>query len=518
MTRQISLGNSHRTKGGRISKVLGQRSKSLYGRKSQGRATTESRGVLYIRPQSPRISLKSASSSTENEGDNLCDEDRSTGVSGANRHVIDPEPTIDDEVWAPVRSDSVAASVWNVSMEAVIRVLDERAVPWSALHLGVVNKCNRVAVIHESGGFWRKEELIEELRGLLPADIFANIEFLESRIAKGAALGSADYAEQAGCGACIGIAGVWWSAGTVGGYLATEDEGEVYGLTCHHVLMPTKTKTSSKGSSSSALRYPEFLENIDAIHEAVSPGTSNLAVVQPPCGYHEDTVNSLESTKQGAEAHLNGVKNKYESLREPAPPAALKMWQDRIVDLENRLNHISQFVRDFGEVVATSGYRVEPKTENSLDWGIFRIPKHRVAINIVATEFERDGLWNSLRSAPCLQSEISDPILDEEVAKIGMKTGITFGRINGVRDPVNLKENRRPTKEWCVVGLKSCHKRFSSAGDSGSLVFNKNLQVVGIITAGCDHANRLTYMTPIRLVLEDIQQVMGKSFKLLTTD
>ncbi|KAK6347456.1 hypothetical protein TWF718_005298 [Orbilia javanica] len=475
---------------------------------------------MNARPQSPRTSLKPAGSGSRNGENCFRDEDRSTRVRGANRQVIDPEAPDEDEPWEPIHPGSVATDIWDTSAEAVVRILEEKTVRWSALHLGVANQRTTVGVIHESGGSWDKDDITVELRDVLPADIFTDIKFLHARVAKGAALGPADYADQAGCGACIGIEGVCWSAGTVGGYLEAEGEEEVYGLTCHHVLLPTKKKLSSKEDVKSAVEYPKYLDNIDAIHKAISPGVGapNLAVVQPPCGYHQDTIDSLEEMKREAEAHLKGIKKKYETPGTPIPPASLKLWHDRVVDLEKRLFCISQFVRDFGEVVATSGYRVDPKSGSSLDWGIFRIPKHRITINIVATEFERDGLWKSLRSAPCLQSDISDPILGEEVAKIGMKTGITFGRVNGAKDFVNLEENRRKTKEWCIVGLKSCHKRFSSTGDSGSFVFNKDLQVVGIITACSDDANGLTYITPIRLVLEDIQQIMGKSFKLSMTE
>ncbi|KAF3092991.1 hypothetical protein TWF569_009424 [Orbilia oligospora] len=390
-----------------------------------------------IRRQSPRLSLRSASSNTENKEDHSYDEDRSTGVREANRRVIYPTSEVEGEFWAPVCSDSVAASIWNAKVEVVIRVLDRRAFQWTALHLGVVNTCNTVAVIYEGDGPWGTNEIITELRDLLPADIFSHIKFLESRVAKGAALDSTDYVELTECGACIGIAGVWWSAGTVGGYLTTDNEEEVYGITCHHALLPTKTNANPKDTVKSAIEYPNFLDNVDAIHGAISPGALKLKVVQPPCGYHGDTISSLQSRKEEAESRLKVVENKYEILSEPTPAASsIKLWSSCIMDVEKRLSHISQFVRDFGEAVATSGYRVHPGAENSLDWGIFRI----------MTEFGREGVWKSLRSAPCLHPDTSDPVLGEEAAKIGMKTGLTFGRINGVKDLVNFKENRRPTK------------------------------------------------------------------------
>ncbi|KAF3191681.1 hypothetical protein TWF225_000908 [Orbilia oligospora] len=345
-----------------------------------------------IRRQSPRLSLRSSSSNTENKEDHSYDGDRSTGVREANGRVIYPTSEVEGEFWAPVCSDSVAASIWNAKVEVVIRVLDRRAFQWTALHLGVLNTCNTVAVIYEVDGPWGTNEIITELRDLLPADIFSHIKFLESRVAKGAALGSADYVDLTECGACIGIA------------------EEVYGITCHHALPPTKTNANPKDTVKSA------------------------TVVQTPCGYHGDTISSLQSRKE-------------EILSEPTPAASsIKLWSSCIMDVEKRLSHISQFVRDFGEAVATSGYRVHPRTENSLDWCISRVREHRTAINMIMTEFEREGVWKSLGSAPCLHPDTSDLVLGEEVAKIGMKTGLTFGRINGVKDLVNFKENRRPTK------------------------------------------------------------------------
>ncbi|KAF3276939.1 hypothetical protein TWF970_006106 [Orbilia oligospora] len=168
-------------------------------------------------------------------------------------------------------------------------------------------------------------------------------------------------------------------------------------------------------------KYPNFLNSVGAIRGATSPGALKLKVVQPPCGYYGDTISSLQSRKEEAESRLKVVENKYEIPGEPTPAASIKLWSSCIMDVEKRLSHISQFVRDFGEVVATSGYRVHPGTENNLDWGIFRVREHRTAINMIMTEFEREGVWKSLRSAPCLHPDTSDPVLDEEVAKIGMK-------------------------------------------------------------------------------------------------
>ncbi|KAK6336300.1 hypothetical protein TWF696_001862 [Orbilia brochopaga] len=108
---------------------------------------------------------------------------------------------------------------------------------------------------------------------------------------------------------------------------------------------------------------------------------------------------------------------------------------------------------------------------------------------------------------------MADPKEVEEVIKIGALSDLTFGTINGVKDAVNFKDNGIETREWCIAA-KFRHV-FSEEGDSESFVLNREGKVVGMITSGCDHITSFSYMTPIKLILEDIRKQTGKEMTLV---
>ncbi|KAF3217499.1 hypothetical protein TWF192_003470 [Orbilia oligospora] len=188
------------------------------------------------------------------------------------------------------------------------------------------------------------------------------------------------------------------------GCLTTDNEEELYGITCRHVLLPTKANVNPKDTVKSA-SIQIFLDNVDAIHGAISPGALKLKGVQPQCGYHGDTISSLQSRKEEAESRLKVVENKYDILGEPTPAASIKLWSSCIVDVEKQLSHISRFVRDFGEVVATLD--IEFTLELKTVW-------IGVSFGSITTGFEREGVWKSLRAAPRLHPDTSDPLTSKK--------------------------------------------------------------------------------------------------------
>ena len=80
---------------------------------------------------------------------------------------------------------------------------------------------------------------------------------------------------------------------------------------------------------------------------------------------------------------------------------------------------------------------------------------------------------------------------------------------------VEIPGNGKKTTEWYVRGGKvseegddsnSSGPPFATPGDSGSLVFNVNGDIIGLIF-GC--GNNRAYFTPIKMVLEDIRTQTG---------
>ncbi|KAF3283209.1 hypothetical protein TWF970_001187 [Orbilia oligospora] len=186
---------------------------------------------------------------------------------------------------------------------------------------------------------------------------------------------------------------------------------------------------------------------------AFDPKNGDIEVVQPPCGGHIDTVEAYAAQTTSAEENLEALKNRFKP--------------------------------------------------NSIDWAMFKISGERSVFNMIHGVDHEKGLgsWSSLSTARVKFQGTAGPVEDGSVVKISRNTDVTFGIISGVKDGVNLKENRGGTIEWCVVGKNGAD--FSAAGGSGSLVFNERFQVVGLLTAGCDSVGRITYMTPINIGLQN---------------
>ncbi|KAK6534917.1 hypothetical protein TWF281_006217 [Arthrobotrys megalospora] len=431
---------------------------------------------------------------------------------------IEPEPV---HWWGPIHSSTVAAQHWNQHLDAVTSYLTRKGIPWAAVHLGTLNDEVTVAVLYNAGGVWDENLLKQELRSLyFPAEIFAEIIFALAEVKKEEAAGLSEYTDSVRCGAGIGIRGVNWSSGTVGGYFQSDD-GSLYGLTCHHVLLPTKQRSYSDDNKAKIRGYPAYLDRVGVDHSEFDSQNGGIEVVHPPCGMHERAVSGFLNAKKDKQREIENLNTVYESRGTRAPRNIIKKIRGAIAEISNGLSIVQKYNRSFGTVVATSGYRVEPGTRHSIDWGLFKIPERRIARwkkprtvwneTILDERCRPSASWSRLllSNRTCFRG-IADPVEDEKVFKVGRSTGQTFGIISGVKDGVTLRENLGQTMEWCVVGTHEDRgKDFAAAGDSGSLVFNQNLEVVGIITAGCSFTGRLTYITPIKLVLADIERKTG---------
>jgi hypothetical protein len=92
------------------------------------------------------------------------------------------------------------------------------------------------------------------------------------------------------------------------------------------------------------------------------------------------------------------------------------------------------------------------------------------------------------------------------VAKRGPITRVTWGKANEVTS-VRRTDPDVVSKEWCVVGLRRSQP-FSEKGDSGSVVFDLEGRIGGIMTSGAGWNETLdtTYVTPMVWLLSDIKE------------
>ncbi|KAF3185299.1 hypothetical protein TWF788_004618 [Orbilia oligospora] len=156
-----------------------------------------------------------------------------------------------------------------------------------------------------------------------------------------------------------------------------------------------------------AEKNTQFKLGISSLHDSgFNPKNGSIDIVQPPCGDHIDTV-------------------------------------------EANLAAIEAYNRTFGTLVASSGYKIDSESKNSIDWAMFKILADRSVFNMISgVDHEKKlGLWSSLSMAGAKFQGVADPVEDESVLKVCRKTDIIFSIISGVKDGVSPKENRRETME-----------------------------------------------------------------------
>ncbi|KAF3901827.1 hypothetical protein AA313_de0207409 [Arthrobotrys entomopaga] len=446
-----------------------------------------------------------------------------------------PEPGTEHyyvyDTWEAIDANTQAARVWNQNIDDAVIYLSTTTLLWRAMHLGILNGAETISILYEPGGYFNKENeedhVLRELRlRYFPSEIFPEIEFIEAVVSKGALVDTGNYQNDRILGASIGVGGIEWSAGTLGGFWKARGGNQVFGLSCHHVLLPTKSvnlveeEEEEEGGAKvlSEFNPPDFLSVPGELHAQYSEGSSvsrinesGVTIVQPACMDHRDTVQVTQFVKCDQEKILSGLLKKHELLGSTPPEGYVDDLKSTIQELKAALLQYQIFDRRFGSLAYTSGYRVDAKTRHSLDWGVFRLVEGSKGINKLPAVLGITKGWELLSTVKRITG-IADPIYGIEVFKVGRRTGVTFGTISGVTDAVSLTENGCTTREWSVVGSRGIP--FAANGDSGSLVLNQALQVVGVLTAGNDALRPFAYFTPIKLVLSDIKEQTGLELEL----
>ncbi|KJR85626.1 uncharacterized protein SPSK_09609 [Sporothrix schenckii 1099-18] len=103
------------------------------------------------------------------------------------------------------------------------------------------------------------------------------------------------------------------------------------------------------------------------------------------------------------------------------------------------------------------------------------------------------------------------------VAKNGASTGLIFGSPSELMSTVRYcmpGGHSYTTHEWSIEGsLDNLLEPFSRGGDSGSLVFTIEGRLAGIVTGGAAVGENsgvdITYVTPLEVILKDIEDCLG---------
>ena len=200
---------------------------------------------------------------------------------------------------------------------------------------------------------------------------------------------------------------------------------------------------------------------------------------------------------------------------------------DIIEQLEARLQEGQTFDRNFGEVFASSGFKVASRG-CSLDWGLIRLNADRSGTNEVcfppvAPVVLRNLLRTSISQLPpeaqykgIMFKEVAGLtrlMIGDKVVKGGADTGWTRGRFNEIKSDVHLEDGPlEGTREFCCVSTHGVAP-FSRKGDSGAWVLTQDGALGGLLLAG-HNAGNWSYVTPIEHVLKDIEESLSCSVSL----
>ncbi|KAF4962953.1 hypothetical protein FSARC_8979 [Fusarium sarcochroum] len=224
----------------------------------------------------------------------------------------------------------------------------------------------------------------------------------------------------------------------------------------------------------------------------------------------------------------------------------MKMIEDRVTkrtcdriaisahdDLKDRKSRRERFFKQgrhqLGQVIACSGNRLADDN-NRLDWAVVDIGK-RTGHNILPphpTPFPPGltcpipcGLLPQCIMAsgitlrhPNPETTLHSMPSGTNLWKAGNRTGVTSGIFSSYRSLCRV--GRQMSEEYVVFGGgPNCRdsldpeKRFAKAGDAGSVVFNRQGEVVGLLTAGQKPLNNqagYVFVTPIENVFDDIRK------------
>ncbi|KAI1765222.1 hypothetical protein GGR53DRAFT_465567 [Hypoxylon sp. FL1150] len=333
-------------------------------------------------------------------------------------------------------------------------------------------------------------------------------------------------------GHAIGYAEERVGDGSLGLYIRLgNDTSPVYGLTCRHVVHKGRSPTEAYVPSEEPKQY--HVRGSDRVFRDFLGDLEQQQVEL------ERDTRPLQSMKERWEQwyiHDESLKHKRPTEQDMI----------RLAELESAAAYNKRFIELFKNISDKKDRQIGhlaflPKLELSSDrpgylkdWALIELdltkfngaPGNKV---FIGNQYDPTGSLErfmengflSLRLKPQDLQDL-DPKEPMIVGKRGFKTGLTYGRTSSieavVRHPTS-KDGDHFAWEMLIVPVSRCDDaRFSAPGDSGSCVFDMHGNVVGIVsgqtyeTSGDGQRHwgyDVTFATPIRWVLEDIQRFTG---------
>ena len=330
--------------------------------------------------------------------------------------------------------------------------------------------------------------------------------------------------------------------GTLGFYVTFPNHpGKVYGVTCRHVLFP------SRGGSGEPNKLYSHKNRSEPRRQVILPGDRFLGILK-------------ERAKEGREVQQNIVDAQRKKLaalveREGQDPDRGQAIQDIIKGAQKTIGDFDQWIRDLdnkwkdqknrvvGHVVYAPPISTEDPPHNyTLDWCLYEVDLEKIkdfSGNVI--DLGHEGMGGKIGSAmnpnirnPYKFAPLSDrqwPIqntcipLDEmkhpktfdennspalSVLKRGRATGVTCGVANEIESYIRTyaEVGSFKSKEWAIVGFDEPFNPFSKNGDSGALVVDAQGRMGGMLTGGSGKSVVIdvSYATPMVVLLKDMEK------------
>ncbi|KAI0874956.1 hypothetical protein GGS24DRAFT_516147 [Hypoxylon argillaceum] len=288
--------------------------------------------------------------------------------------------------------------------------------------------------------------------------------------------------------------------GTVGLHLRLGDEMSVYGLTCRHVVRNNRTAEEDYRDSGNHRQF-----HVQGSNESFALCLERLERFQ---SNDRSDVHTLQTAKDRWDqwcSHDENFKHKCPSKQDSEQLSEAQEIENYTKKLIERLKAIGEKKdRIIGHLAYHPKFEVSSRQPGYLkDWALVKLDESKF-INGPKNSVYKDGNYAAIctRYSPTIELFRRGPAEEEmeripppglgwelhQVAKSGMKTGLTTGMVSGTRAVI-----RRPcsdgktvnTQEIVIVPHKD-HLKFSDGGDSGSIVFSYNGSAIALVVGSTD--------------------------------
>lgn len=193
-----------------------------------------------------------------------------------------------------------------------------------------------------------------------------------------------------------------------------------------------------------------------------------------------------------------------------------------VVELQRQITQKTRFFDEgrhlFGRPWAASGYCRRTPANGRLDWALLEFTAlNRLGRNIVPSANE----WTPPDVAPPVipgqalkgLASCDDESDRDYVYKKGSRTGLTGGKFNSIKDTVCMKSSDARlglgvSTEYVFISRSTIDKAFVGHGDSGSMVFTRFAEFIGLLwgghVGGVESASTEIYVTDAATLLQDL--------------